>query len=268
MNPSWYDILDVEPTASAEAIRAAWKSAIADLDPADRRFRVRNDAAAVLLDPQQRAAYDVELAAQVPEAVLDEPGEPVSATSVDLTKPHSETEIHAPTSLEIQHLDSTDTRRVVPGWLLAGVAIVTAVAVGVTAWLWFSDSDESVESATRAAQSAAETAVVPILSYDAKHLDRDQAAAQSYMTTGFQKKYDPLFAGVVAQNAPSTGTKVAASFVSSAIVRAGADRVQILVFVDQSRTNKVHRQPVVFKNYVTLTMEKVGDDWLVDDMQT
>ena len=39
------------PDASADEIRAAWKTGIADLDPTDRRFRVLNQAAEVLLDP-------------------------------------------------------------------------------------------------------------------------------------------------------------------------------------------------------------------------
>ena len=78
MNASWYDLLDVAPDASEAEIRAAWKAAIADLDPTDRRFRVHNQAAEVLLDPQRRAAYDAELAA----AGTDEAaGGPVTWTS-------------------------------------------------------------------------------------------------------------------------------------------------------------------------------------------
>ena len=30
--PTWYDLLDVEPTASTDEIRAAWKAAVADLE--------------------------------------------------------------------------------------------------------------------------------------------------------------------------------------------------------------------------------------------
>ncbi len=60
--PSWYDVLDVEPDASPEEIRAAWRAGIADLDPTERRFRSLNQAAEVLLDEQSRAAYDAELA--------------------------------------------------------------------------------------------------------------------------------------------------------------------------------------------------------------
>ena len=61
MTPTWYDLLGVEPDASAEEIRTAWKSGIADLDPGDRRFRSLNEAAEVLLDPARRSTYDASL---------------------------------------------------------------------------------------------------------------------------------------------------------------------------------------------------------------
>ena len=61
--PSLYDLLDVAPDASAEEIRAAWRSAIDGLEPGDRRFRAYNAAAEALLDRDRRAAYDAELAA-------------------------------------------------------------------------------------------------------------------------------------------------------------------------------------------------------------
>ena len=73
--PNWYDVLDVDSSATTDEIRAAWRDAIADLTPADRRFRLYNQAAEVLLDPEQRAAHDAELARQAdqPEPAV-EPG--------------------------------------------------------------------------------------------------------------------------------------------------------------------------------------------------
>ena len=59
--PSWYDLLGVDQDASSEEIRSAWRAAIADLDPSDRRFRSYNQAAEVLLDPASRSAYDAGL---------------------------------------------------------------------------------------------------------------------------------------------------------------------------------------------------------------
>ncbi len=82
MSANLYDILDVDESASVEEIRAAWKAAVADLDPTDRRFRAYNDAAAVLLDADKRAAYDAELAAdRGGDAPVDEA--PVSEAPVD-----------------------------------------------------------------------------------------------------------------------------------------------------------------------------------------
>lgn len=262
MIPSWYDLLDLAPTATDDEIRAAWKASIADLDPSDRRFRICNQAAEVLLDPQRRLAHDAQLAAQEQEQEPEQ--EPVR-----LSKDRAAPETHPSTSLEIQQISPQGApARGVPGWLLAAVAVLTAAAVGVAAVLWFADpSDESVEDATRTAQAAAERAIVPILSYDATTLDEDQAAAASYMTPDYQEKYDQLFA-VIKENAPQTGTVVTAEVIASGIVRSGADRVDVLLFVNRPTTNKQVKTPEVYHDQVTVTMEKVDGDWLVDDLVT
>lgn len=62
MSPSLYDLFNVDASADPAQIRTAWRSAIADLDPGDRRFAMYNEAAGTLLDPDKRAAYDAILA--------------------------------------------------------------------------------------------------------------------------------------------------------------------------------------------------------------
>jgi len=199
MSANWYDVLDVDPTASADEIRAAWRSAVTDLDPTDRRFRVYNQAAEVLLDPGRRASYDAEL--------------------------------------ERGRSDEAKPRR-------------------------------NDRSETGAAQAAAEGAIVPLLSYDAHHLDESAAAAQPYMTSAEKAEYDKLFA-VIRQNAPRTGTVVQAKYLASGIVRSGTDRVDVFVLVNQVTRNKQHpKVPVVYKNQVTVSMAKVGGQWLVDGLTT
>ena len=131
-------------------------------------------------------------------------------------------------------------------------------------------SDASVADATRQAQSSAERAIVPILSYDASRsgdLDEDQRAAEGFMTSDYRTEYAKLFE-VIKANAPETGTKVSAEVVASGIVRSGDDRVSVLVFVNRPTTNKQVKDPVVYKDQVTVTMQRVGDDWLVDDLVT
>ena len=80
--PSWYDVLGVEPDASHDDIRAAWRAGIADLDPTERRFRSLNQAAEVLLDERSRAAYDAELAAPADASVADKPAEGGGTTAL------------------------------------------------------------------------------------------------------------------------------------------------------------------------------------------
>jgi Mce-associated membrane protein len=242
--PSWYDLLGVAPDAPADEVRAAWRLAIADLDPTDRRFGPLNRAAEVLLDPERRAAYDAELAPVATEPVTEPVPEPVPAGAVR-------------------------ERRAVPGWLLVGVATVALLLAGAAAVVAATvPSDQSVDQASGAARAAAERAIVPILSYDAAHLDESKAAAEAYLTGSYRKEYAKLFDGVIAANAPSTGTVVEADLVSSGVVRADDDRVQVFLLVDQSRTNKAEQKPVVYKNWVTVTMEKVDGEWLVSGLDT
>jgi Mce-associated membrane protein len=258
MKASWYDVLDVDPTATEDEIRAAWRRAVADLDPTDRRFRVFNQAAEVLLDPARRTAYDAELAAEAAEPV--EPVEPVEATQVE-----PEPTPTSPAPVETRrwrHLPA------VPGWALLCVAGVVAAALVVAGVLVSKPSDAAVAGDTQAAQAAAERAIVPLLSYDAHHLDQSAAAARPFLTPSYQQQYDKLFA-VIRQNAPRTGTVVRAKYVASGVVRSGTDRVDVLVFVDQATRNKQHpKVPIVYKNQVTVTMAKVGGQWLVDDLTT
>jgi Mce-associated membrane protein len=247
-NPSWYDLLGVPADADADEIRTVWRARIADLDPTDRRFATLNQAAEVLLDPERRAAYDAEIAPTPEPDVVDDD------------------DLDAPPPAAVA---ATRGLAVVPGWLLAGVAVITLIVVTATAIVWTREpSAASVESDARAAQAAAERAVVPILSYDATDLDASKAAATPYLTSDYRKEYDKLFDGIIAQNAPSTGTVLTADLLRSGIVRSGSDRVQVFALINQTRTNKKDKEPQIYKNWVTITMEKVDGDWLVAKLDT
>ena len=251
--PTWYDLLDVPRDASAEEVRAAWRTQIADLEPGDRRFDALNRAAKVLLDPPAREAYDAGLAAEPTDEASPEPVQTDSGAEPD--------ERDEPTGTA-----AAGATPGVPTWLLAGLGVLAAGLLVATAGMWTS-GDSGDDSAARDAQVAAERAVVPVLSYDYEHLEADQEAAQALMTGKYREEYDKLFA-VLEENAPQTQTKVTASVIASGIVRATDDRVQVLVFVDRPTTNKLNAEPVVYKDQVTLSMQRVDGRWLVDDLIT
>jgi Mce-associated membrane protein len=252
MSPTWYDLLGVEREASADEIRAAWKAGIAELDPGDRRFRSLNEAAEVLLDADRRAAYDETLEPDETEPPLVEPVEAPAAEADDESDA-----VAVPAR----------ARGAVPAWLLAAMAAVVAVLLACAGYLVSQPSDDNVADATSEAQGAAEQAATTILAYDYRHLDDDQKAAGELMTPAYQKKYDALFAQIAA-NAPEVKAIVTADVVASGIVRSGADRVQVLVFVNRPTLRADKTDPTVFRDQVVMTMEKSGGDWLVDNMDT
>lgn len=250
--PTWYDVLDVPRDASTEDVRAAWKDRIADLEPGDRRFDTLNRAAKVLLDPPAREAYDAGLS---PEPPVEEDA-PAALPPGEDSAPAPETDQR-----------SADRHPGVPSWLLAGLGVLAAGLVVATGWTWTRADAAGADPAVREAQVAAERAVVPVLSYDHETLEADQREAQALMTGSYREEYDKLFT-VIEDNAPQTQTKVTASVVASGIVRASDDRVQVLVFVDRPTTNKLNAEPVVYKDQVTVSMQRVDGEWLVDDLVT
>lgn len=246
MSPQWYDLLDVDRAASADEIRAAWKSSIADLDPSDRRFRVLNEAAEILLDPQRRAVYDATL-------VEEDEAEQVEQVEEDSEE---KPETAPPTTL------APTRRRGVRLALVALLALGTIAVVVATIFAWTRPGpvDEGP------AQAAAEVAVVPVLSYDYRTLDADAEAAKSYMTPSFRERYDETFT-LLQENAGRTKTVVRVDVVvASGIVRSSESRVDVLLFVNRSRSNV--QQKDTFRDQVTMQMRLVDGEWLVDGLVT
>ncbi|GAA2010605.1 J domain-containing protein [Nocardioides kribbensis] len=258
MTPSWYDVLGVDPDASTEEVRAAWRAAIADLDPADRRFRSLNQAAEVLLDPERRAAYDATLE---PDAGLD--ADPATGTD-----PGPDGRTAAPLAAGGPSASRPPrSPRVVPGWSLV-VAGVLAVALAALTVLALVSPAASGEADAEEAREVAVRAIVPVLSYDYRSMDESAAAASTYMTSAFKTRdYDPLFA-VLQENVAETETVVEAEVVDSGVVRTGEDRVEVLLFVDQPTTNVRFTEPQTYQNRVVVTMVKDGEDWLIDKLVT
>ena len=281
MTPTWYELLGVEPDASTDEIRAAWKAAITDLDPGDRRFRTLNEAAEVLLDPDRRAAYDETLVPDVTEAeVRGGPAPSVEAGDgsarraiTDLRSEKAKARADAKKErLRVREQEKADapepstSRRTIPAWLLAGLAFLTVLAMAAAGYLLAQPSDDEIATATKEAQSAAERATPLVLSYDFRHLDDDQKAVQPLLTSHYRKEYDKVLAAIK-ENADRIKPVVTAEVTASGIVRASADRVVVLVLVERHVANAQGSEPL-YQDQVRVTLERDGDDWLVDKMDT
>ncbi|MGY0388765.1 J domain-containing protein [Nocardioides sp. WG-D5] len=306
-SPTWYDLLDVEPDAATDDIRAAWKAAIADLDPTDRRFRTLNEAAAVLLDADKRAAYDAELAALEAAAAADEEDEsdeveddgPEAAVETAAVEDAVAEDVPAPEDAEDSDDEAKEpggrTLPLLPTWGLVAAAALALAAVVAAGVVFFGQekvetvSNNNVTTSTvegavgkqitrnhkllveeqgAEALEAAKKAVVPLLSYDYSKMDASKSKAHDVMTKDYREDYDRLFA-VLVDNVPETKTVVKTlAPVDAGVIRVSDDTVQILVLVDRQVTNAQRSTPIGYQEYAMLTMTKVGDEWLVDKVET
>ena len=286
-----YAVLGVARDASTDEIRAAWKGAVADMDPTDPKLNVYNQAGAVLLDPAKREKYDAELALSEDEVAA--PAEGDRAREARIVEPAESASGAGDQPAGEPASAGGDGRSVLPrsgvGVSRAGLApqgpagspalLVTLAVLTVAALLaaifaagplgkalpaaGVPDSQQRLVDAADAAEKAA----VPVLSYDYRHLAQDKKAATARMTSSFRKDYEQTFT-LIEQNAPQTQAVVAATVLGSAVARSSEKGVDVLLFVDRPTTRKGAKEPVVYRDQVTFSMRLVDGEWLVADMRT
>ena len=148
------------------------------------------------------------------------------------------------------------------------VLVVASGVLGLFTWSW-SDvrAQDAVDEASRTAPAAAERASAAILSYGYTSLDADEKAAERYMTPAYKKKYADTFNRLVKPNATKLKAKVEAEVKASGVAHADADRVNVLLYVNQTtRSTANGGEPQVALNRVQLSMVKQGGTWLVNDI--
>ena len=272
--PTWYDILGVAPEATPDEIKAAWRNATDKFEPGTGagQFRLFNEAADVLLDPDQRVAYDAELGigARSFETVAAQPaGEPSGAVQ--------------PPAVAVQPAGGPDEGaseggiplevRIVA--VLAVLALAALVVAGIFGVRLQHEVNDRKDDATAGAEasSVAERALTAVLSYDYRHMDADRDRSAKFLTPSYRKEFLKTFALLTEgpNGAPGGAEKtkavVTADVLGTAVQDASPARVRVLVFVNQSAV-KGSGTASIFQNRVVATMVKRGDKWLVDQVKS
>jgi Mce-associated membrane protein len=170
--------------------------------------------------------------------------------------------------------DGQRQRRSAPSWrvvavvgVLAAVLVALAAVLGLSTWSWSRVRDlDAAQEASRTAPAAAERAAAAVLSYDYRSLGADEKAAARYLTPAFRSKYLSSMA-LVRPNAPKLRAKVAASVKASGVANADPDRVDVLVYVDQTTSSTANGgQPQLALNRAKFSMVRRDGAWLVDDI--
>lgn len=123
-------------------------------------------------------------------------------------------------------------------------------------------AEDARGQAAAAGRKAAETA----LSYDYRSLDRSFAAARATMTPDFAAKFDGT-AKVAGELATKTKATVRAEVREVGVRDGDADRVTLIIFVNQTTTSTITQgKPRVDLNRTRFTMVRNGNLWLVQEI--
>jgi Mce-associated membrane protein len=145
--------------------------------------------------------------------------------------------------------------------LIFGVAAAVALGLATAAWV-SADRVERRDEAGAAALAAASAATTAIFSYDYRSFDASVANAQQFITGDFAAEYAETTA-TLKPLAEQEQAVVRAEVSSAGVIDAGAERVEVLLYVNQYRRNVNIAGEKVDQNRVVLTLTLVDGEWRV-----
>ncbi len=162
---------------------------------------------------------------------------------------------------------STARRR---GLLVVAAVVAVLLVVAAAVLVAVDRRQQRVADARSAALEQARTSAETVLSYSFRTLDDDFAAATAVSTGQFKDDYERTSQSAVREVATQTEAEVKADVVSAGVVSGTADRVVVLVFVDQTTVSNRLDRPKTDQNRVRLTMVRSTSDqgptWLVEQV--
>jgi Mce-associated membrane protein len=143
------------------------------------------------------------------------------------------------------------------------LAVATVVAIGVAAAaFWAHRGTEQRDAAVRNALAASTAAAQAIFSYDYRSFDTSVANGRSFVTGRFATEYGETTTALKS-TAVAEKAVVRAAVSSTGVVSARANRVELLLFLNQYRRNANIDGEKVDQNRVVLTMVPVKGEWKV-----
>lgn len=146
----------------------------------------------------------------------------------------------------------------------AAVLIVLLTAAGVEGWFVFQRHQR--DAAASAALDAAKEFTVKLANIDPDAVDQTFTDVLDGSTGRFHELYaqsgEQLRQALIDNAAAAHGTVIEA-----AVKSASKDKVEVMLFVDQSVYNNKLPQAQLDRSRIVLTLDKVGGRWLVSDIE-
>jgi Mce-associated membrane protein len=161
--------------------------------------------------------------------------------------------------------------RMRPRWRATSMAVLVMLVAGSAAaaasLAGRQRDDAAAQRAQTAAMAAATTEIGQILSYDYRDLNADLARAASDTTGEFNGQFGVLSGQLIGPAAAQEHVVTKATVPDASVISSTGGEVVVLLFVDQSTTNKTQKKAQQNVSQVRVTMENVGGRWLVEQFQ-
>ncbi|MEN4450109.1 hypothetical protein [Mycobacterium sp. SM3041] len=158
------------------------------------------------------------------------------------------------------------SRRIARTALLGIAAVFVCTAVGLATFFgWQLKQQHDIAAAAAAATNAAKSYATALTSIDNTKIDQNFAQVLDGATGQFKDMYSQSAAQLrqllIDNKAVSHGT-----IVDAAVKTAAKDKVEVLIFVDQSISNSTNPQPRIDRSRIAITMEHLDGRWLASQV--
>lgn len=145
------------------------------------------------------------------------------------------------------------------------VVITVASVVCATFFAWKAHEVRSVNAAATAALTTAQEYAVTLTSVSPGELDSNFDAVLDGATGEFKEMYAQS-SGELRQLLVDNNAQAEGVVVEAGVKSATTDRVEVLLFIDQTVTNSVVPEPRLDRSRVTMTLELVDGRWLASQV--
>jgi Mce-associated membrane protein len=146
-------------------------------------------------------------------------------------------------------------------------ALLLVVAIAASALGWQHHVHNQAEQARQQAGAAATATVPDVLSYNYRTIYDDLARARTHLTGDFAGQFDQLTRQIVAPQATQGQINTHAEIAASSVIEADVNRVVELLFVNQTTQGANLPQPRIDGSRLVLTMQKVHNQWLIQNLE-
>ncbi|MEV3902249.1 hypothetical protein AB0K11_07970 [Mycobacterium sp. NPDC050551] len=199
------------------------------------------------------------------EVTEPEAEEPEDAAIADVEEPDvEEPDVEEPDVEEPEAASGIRWSRVFAFGVLPALALVLAVAAGVLKW---HDSEVRQTDAARAESlQAARNTVTVMLTYEPAKIDEQLSQARDLLTGPFRETYTRMTNEIVIPGAKQQGITAVAAVPGAAIESVDKNHAVTMLYVNQ-KVSIGGQMPTDNLSTVRVTLDKVGDRWLVSQFE-